>query len=44
MEEDDPRVAELVGIIREKFDERRRRYPLTEEEFRSLVHRMGFGD
>jgi len=40
--DDDPRLAQLVDIIRKKFVEGRRRYPLREDEFKALAHRVGF--
>lgn len=40
--DDDPRLAKLVDIIRKKFTEGRRRYPLREDEFKALAHHVGF--
>lgn len=40
--EDDPRLAQLVQLIREKFVEGRRRYPIKDEEFKQYARKVGF--
>jgi isopropylmalate/homocitrate/citramalate synthase len=40
--EDDPRLAKLVDLIRDKFVSGQRRYPIKDSEFRFLVQRVGF--
>lgn len=40
--DDDQRLAALVEIIRKKFVEGMRRYPLGEEEFKKLAQKVGF--
>ncbi|MEM2250524.1 MAG: hypothetical protein QXU01_00710 [Candidatus Hadarchaeales archaeon] len=42
VDDNDPRLAQLVEIIRKKFVEGRRRFPLKDEEFRMLAHKVGF--
>ncbi|TDA31828.1 MAG: hypothetical protein DSO03_04060, partial [Hadesarchaea archaeon] len=42
VEEEDPRLEQLVGIIREKFVNGNRRMPLRDEEFRQLARKVGF--
>jgi len=42
VEEGDPRLEQLVGIIREKFVNGSRRMPLRDEEFRQLAKKVGF--
>lgn len=42
VEEGDPRLEQLVGIIREKFVNGSRRMPLRDEEFRQLARKVGF--
>ena len=40
--ENDPRLAQLVDMIREKFVEGRRRYPIRDQEFRGYMRKVGF--
>ncbi len=40
--DDDPRLAQLVDMIREKFVEGRRRYPIRDQEFRGYMRKVGF--
>ncbi|KUO40393.1 MAG: hypothetical protein APZ16_05985 [Candidatus Hadarchaeum yellowstonense] len=40
--EDDPRLAKLVDLIRDKFVSGQRRYPIKDSEFRFLAQRVGF--
>lgn len=42
VDDNDPRLAQLVEIIKKKFVEGRRRFPLRDDEFRALAHRVGF--
>ncbi|MEM1980994.1 MAG: hypothetical protein QXF20_05110 [Candidatus Hadarchaeales archaeon] len=42
VEEKDPRLEQLVEIIREKFVNGNRRMPLRDEEFRQLARKVGF--
>lgn len=40
--EDDKRLEQLVDLVKKKFVEGRRRYPLRDEEFKALARRVGF--
>ncbi|MEM2192425.1 MAG: hypothetical protein QXG38_02290 [Candidatus Hadarchaeales archaeon] len=40
--DDDKRLEQLVEIVKKKFVEGRRRYPLGDEEFRALARKVGF--
>jgi len=40
--EDDPRLAKLVEIIKDKFVTGLRRYPIKDSEFRLLAQKVGF--
>ncbi len=42
VDENDPRLAQLVDSIKKKFVEGRRRYPIGEDEFRHLARKVGF--
>ncbi|MGQ9787749.1 MAG: homocitrate synthase/isopropylmalate synthase family protein [Candidatus Hadarchaeaceae archaeon] len=40
--EDDPRLAKLVDMIKDKFVSGLRRYPIKDTEFRNLAQKVGF--
>lgn len=40
--EDDPKLAQLVDMIRDKFMTGQRRYPIKDSEFRQYAQRVGF--
>ncbi|MFH1821390.1 MAG: homoaconitate hydratase [Methanobacteriota archaeon] len=40
--EDDPRLAQLVDMIRDKFMTGQRRYPIKDSEFRQYAKKVGF--
>lgn len=40
--ENDPRLGQLVDLIKEKFVEGRRRYPIKDQEFRGYMRKVGF--
>lgn len=42
VDENDPRIAKLVEVIKKKFVEGRRRYPIGEEEIKHLARKVGF--
>jgi isopropylmalate/homocitrate/citramalate synthase len=42
VDENDLRIAELVEVIKKKFVEGRRRYPIGEEEIKHLARKVGF--
>lgn len=42
VDENDPKLAEFVELIKKKFVEGRRRYPMGEDEFRRLARKVGF--
>jgi len=42
VDENDPRLAQFVELIKKKFVEGRRRYPIGEDEFRHLARKVGF--
>ncbi len=42
LDENDSKIANLVEIIKKKFVEGRRRYPIGEEEFKKLARKVGF--
>ena len=42
IKDDDPKLAQLVDMIREKFVEGKRRYPIKDEEFREYMRKVGF--
>ena len=42
IDENDPRLGQLVDQIKKKFVEGRRRYPIGEDEFRHLARKVGF--
>lgn len=42
IEEDDPRLAKLVNLVKDKFVEGRRRYPIKDEEFKQYMRKVGF--
>jgi len=42
VDDNDPRLQQLVEIIRKKFAEGRRRFPLRDDEFRKLASKVGF--
>lgn len=42
VDENDPKLEQLVDSIKKKFVEGRRRYPIGEEEFRHLARKVGF--
>lgn len=42
VDENDPRLAQLVEVIKKKFVEGRRRYPIGEDELKHLARKVGF--
>ncbi|MDI6642967.1 MAG: hypothetical protein QMD95_02830 [Candidatus Hodarchaeaceae archaeon] len=42
VDENDPKLVQLVDLIKKKFVEGRRRYPIGEDEFRHLARKVGF--
>jgi len=40
--EDDPRLAQLVDMIRDKFMTGQRRYPIKDSEFKQYAQKVGF--
>ncbi|RLG57272.1 MAG: hypothetical protein DRN83_02295 [Hadesarchaea archaeon] len=42
VDENDPRLAQLVDVIKKKFVEGRRRYPVGEDELKQLARKVGF--
>jgi len=42
VDENDPRLAQLVEVIKKKFVEGRRRYPIGEDEIKHLARKVGF--
>ncbi len=42
VDENDPKLAEFVDLVKKKFVEGRRRYPIGEDEFRRLARKVGF--
>lgn len=42
IEEDDPRLSKLVEMIKDKFVNGRRRYPIREMEFKEYARKVGF--
>ncbi len=42
VDENDPKLAQLVDIIKNKFVEGRRRYPIGEDELKHLARKVGF--
>jgi len=42
VDENDPRLAQLVEVIKKKFVEGRRRYPIGEDEIKQLARKVGF--
>ena len=42
VDENDPRLAQFVELVKKKFVEGRRRYPIGEDEFRRLARKIGF--
>ena len=44
IEEDDPRLAELVELLKNKFITGERRYPIRSDEFKQYAQKVGFKD
>ena len=42
VDENDPRLLNLIQIIREKYSNEGRRFAFTEDEFNELLKRVGF--
>jgi len=42
VDENDPKLAQFVELVKKKFVEGRRRYPIGEDEFRRLARKVGF--
>lgn len=42
VDENDPKIAQLVEVIKRKFVEGRRRYPIGEDELKHLARKVGF--
>ena len=42
VDENDPRLLQLVEVIKKKFVEGRRRYPIGEDEIKHLARKVGF--
>jgi len=42
VDENDPRLLQLVEVIKKKFVEGRRRYPIGEDEIKNLARKVGF--
>jgi len=42
IKDDDPRLAQLVDMIRDKFVEGKRRYPIKDQEFLEYMRKVGF--
>jgi len=42
VDENDPRLTQLVEVIKKKFVEGRRRYPIGEDEIKHLARKVGF--
>jgi len=42
VDENDSKLMEFVELIKKKFVEGRRRYPIGEDEFRRLARKVGF--
>ena len=42
IEEDDPRLAEIVELLKNKFITGERRYPIRNDEFKQYAQKVGF--
>ncbi|HID61008.1 MAG TPA: hypothetical protein EYP46_04020 [Hadesarchaea archaeon] len=42
VDEDDPKLVQLVEVIKKKFVEGRRRYPIGDDELKQLARKVGF--
>jgi isopropylmalate/homocitrate/citramalate synthase len=42
IQEDDPRLEQLVNLIKDKFVNGQRRYPIKDSEFRQYAQKVGF--